>query len=244
MRVSAGLFILNLVKTFLKQLLFVIGLGLFSIFIFSAPKIQAAETFAGFYYNGTNINGSVNGKEYTFKKSTGTLYINETNYNSPTKTGTKYELTLDTVGGSTGTVKATTYNGNLVDLDYITADVTIAGKAGTTASATTKKAAAAATASSTASAGITIGTIFGKACSDYNCWINAAWNWVATVSIPAAATVIMIAGVIYATSSGNPDKIGQAKKMIFAALSGIIILLLAKIFLVFFLGVDSAWNIT
>jgi hypothetical protein len=90
----------------------------------------------------------------------------------------------------------------------------------------------------------TFGGIFGASCTDYNCWINAAWNWVATVSIPAAAVVIMIAGLIYSTSGGSPDKIGQAKKMIFAALSGIAILLLAKIFLVTFLGIDSSWNIT
>lgn len=87
------------------------------------------------------------------------------------------------------------------------------------------------------------GGVFGASCTDYNCWINAAWNWVATVSIPAAAVVIIIAGLLYSTSGGNPDSTGKAKKMIFAALSGIAVLLLAKILLVTFLGLDSAWNI-
>lgn len=89
-------------------------------------------------------------------------------------------------------------------------------------------------------------TMFGGSCSTYGCWISKVWDWATAIIIPLAVIVIVAAGIIYMTSGGNPDRIGLAKKMILGALSGVALLLLARIFLVNFLfGTENKiwWNV-
>lgn len=89
-------------------------------------------------------------------------------------------------------------------------------------------------------------SMFGKKCSTYECWIELVWNWATAIIVPLAVIVIVAAGIIYMTSGGNPDRIGLAKKMIFGALSGVALLLLARVFLVNFLfGTENKiwWNV-
>ena len=89
-----------------------------------------------------------------------------------------------------------------------------------------------------------IDSIFGKLdCSKFKgpleCWIDAdggAFDWALGIIGSIAVVVIAIGGVIYMTSGGNPDRVGQAKKLIFNALAGVAILILARFFLKQILG--------
>lgn len=83
----------------------------------------------------------------------------------------------------------------------------------------------------------------GGTCNTYEDWINGVWNWSLAIIVPLSVLVIAAAGVIYTTSAGNPDKIGMAKKMIIGVISGIAILILARLLLVNVIGVSPAWNI-
>jgi hypothetical protein len=71
----------------------------------------------------------------------------------------------------------------------------------------------------------------GGTCADYDAWINGLWSWGLTIIIPLSVLVIAAAGVIYTTSSGNPDRISMAKKLIFGVFSGIGLLILSRILL-------------
>jgi hypothetical protein len=52
-----------------------------------------------------------------------------------------------------------------------------------------------------------------------------------------APVVIVLAGVIYMTSAGNPSRITLAKKLIYGALSGVAVIVLGRFFLTNILGV-------
>lgn len=68
------------------------------------------------------------------------------------------------------------------------------------------------------------------------CWVDSVFNWSLGIIGSIAVVVIAIGGVIYMTSGGNPDRVGQAKKLIFNALAGVAILILARFFLKQILG--------
>lgn len=95
------------------------------------------------------------------------------------------------------------------------------------------------------SAASNMNSIFGQLdCSKFNgtleCWMNApggAFDWALGIVGSIAVVVIAAGGVIYMTSGGNPDQISKAKKLIFNALIGVAVLVLAKFFLTKIIGV-------
>lgn len=52
----------------------------------------------------------------------------------------------------------------------------------------------------------------------------------------------MFAGVIYMTSSGNPDRIKTSKKLIMGALTGVAVIVLGRFFLKYVIGVPWLGN--
>lgn len=82
-------------------------------------------------------------------------------------------------------------------------------------------------------------SMFGGTCSDYACWIDKVWAWALTAMIPLSVLVTAVAGVIYMTSAGNPDRVSLAKKMIIGVLSGLGLIVLSRILLTFVIGVDN-----
>ena len=87
-------------------------------------------------------------------------------------------------------------------------------------------------------------SMFGGTCSDYKCWIQKVWAWAVAVMVPLSIIVLIIAGALYATSAGSPDKISLSKKLIIGVLSGLALIVIARILLVNFIGLDSSvWNI-
>jgi hypothetical protein len=99
---------------------------------------------------------------------------------------------------------------------------------------------------STASAkfGQSFYTMFGGSCSTYQCWINKVWLWATAIMVPISIIMLVIAGVLWSTSAGNPDKITLSKKIIIGVISGIALIVLARVFMLNFIGINpDQWNI-
>jgi hypothetical protein len=88
-------------------------------------------------------------------------------------------------------------------------------------------------------------SVFGHAyvCT-YNDWFNLGWQWVAIVVVPLSGVMLVWAGFLWMTSAGDPEKIGTAKKIITGVVSGILLLVLARVFIVNVIGLPGGfWNI-
>jgi hypothetical protein len=90
-----------------------------------------------------------------------------------------------------------------------------------------------------------IDTMFSnEACGDYKCWIEKVWAWATMIMLPLSIIMLIGAGALYATSAGNPDKISLAKKIIIGVLSGLALIVLARVLLINFVGLEgSQWNV-
>lgn len=87
-------------------------------------------------------------------------------------------------------------------------------------------------------------TMFGGTCPDYGCWITKVWAWATMIMLPLSIIMLIAAGALYATSSGNPDRISLAKKIIIGVLSGLVLIVLARVLLINFVGLESTqWNV-
>lgn len=86
-------------------------------------------------------------------------------------------------------------------------------------------------------------TVFGAECdteiNGYQCWIEQVWSWALTILIPLSVLVLSVAGVLYMTAGGDEKRVGTAKKMIWGALSGIGLIILARVMLVNVLGLQG-----
>lgn len=79
-------------------------------------------------------------------------------------------------------------------------------------------------------------TVFGKQACSYEDWIKLVWPWALSIAVSLSIVMVAAAGMVWMTSAGNPDRITTAKKMITGALSGLALLVLARVFLVSILG--------
>lgn len=95
-------------------------------------------------------------------------------------------------------------------------------------------------------------TTLGAASSDYRlfsdipctsngealtCFVSRVWTFSQTAILVLAVAVMVIAGVIYMTSAGNPKQVEMSKKLIIGALSGVAVMILGKFFLTKVVGV-------
>lgn len=86
-------------------------------------------------------------------------------------------------------------------------------------------------------------TLFGKKCnntaSPIECWINEVYNWSKWAMYTIAVLAVIFGGILYMTSAGNPQQVGRAKNVILGALTGVAVIILAKFFLTYVLGVNG-----
>ena len=61
--------------------------------------------------------------------------------------------------------------------------------------------------------------------------IEELYSNVVNIAFPIVVVILIFAGYMYITSTGNPETLGMAKNLIFGAISGLIILLLAGLIL-------------
>ncbi|MDP4127595.1 MAG: hypothetical protein Q8912_11705 [Bacillota bacterium] len=69
------------------------------------------------------------------------------------------------------------------------------------------------------------------------CWIKRVWKFSQGAILILSVAALVIAGVIYMTSRGNPKQIEMAKKIIIGALSAVAIMVLGNFFLTKVVGV-------
>ena len=69
------------------------------------------------------------------------------------------------------------------------------------------------------------------------CWTQKVFTWSQSALLVAAVGAIVIAGIMYMASGGNPQTIGGAKKIIVGALSGVAVIVLGRFFLTQIVGV-------
>jgi hypothetical protein len=73
----------------------------------------------------------------------------------------------------------------------------------------------------------------------YSDWICAVWGWLATIIIPVATLVLILAGYLWMTSEGNPERIGKAKEYITGVASGVGLLLVSYFLLNNVMGISA-----
>jgi hypothetical protein len=76
--------------------------------------------------------------------------------------------------------------------------------------------------------GPTVGLINPLFCKDIPCVIDAIINFIFYFGITIFTLMIIIGGIMYITSAGDPQKISTAKRLLFWAVVGLAIILLAK----------------
>lgn len=86
-------------------------------------------------------------------------------------------------------------------------------------------------------------SMFGVTCNNYDCWISEAWKWTLAIIIPLSVVVVIIAGIVYMTSAGDPNRIAFAKKLLLGVASGLGLLILARVFLATIFGPGVGWNV-
>lgn len=89
-------------------------------------------------------------------------------------------------------------------------------------------------------------TIFGIRVTSYDQWIGEVWKWALILVVPTATLVLTAAGVLYMTSEGDSSKMALAKKLVIGVVSGISILILARLILMITLGTEGLnnWGLT
>ncbi|MDD3480926.1 MAG: hypothetical protein PHW75_01720 [Patescibacteria group bacterium] len=88
--------------------------------------------------------------------------------------------------------------------------------------------------------------ISGDCISTYEEWIVEVWGWAMGILVGLSVLILAAAGVIYMTSEGDSNRIGIAKKMIIGVVSGVGLLVLARLLLFIIFGqegVDLWWNV-
>lgn len=70
------------------------------------------------------------------------------------------------------------------------------------------------------------------------CFVGEVWRFSQTAILVLSIAVMVIAGIIYMTSAGNPKQIERSKKMIFGALSAVAVMVLGNFFLTRVIGVS------
>lgn len=81
--------------------------------------------------------------------------------------------------------------------------------------------------------------ISGNCVGSYQEWLSEVWGWVLGILIGLSTLVLSAAAVVYMTSGGNPDRIKLAKKLTWGVASGIILIILARVVLVNFIGIRN-----
>ena len=86
-------------------------------------------------------------------------------------------------------------------------------------------------------------TVFGQTCnntaSPIECWVNEVYKWSMWAMYTIAVIAVVFGGILYMTSAGNPQQVGRAKNVILGALTGVAVIILAKFFLTYVLGVNG-----
>ena len=73
------------------------------------------------------------------------------------------------------------------------------------------------------------------------CFTQAVFKFSQIAIIILAVAAIVIAGIVYMTSAGNPKQIEMSKKLILGALTGVAVLILGRLFLTQVVGVAWPW---
>ncbi len=73
--------------------------------------------------------------------------------------------------------------------------------------------------------------VFGESTSDLAQQVNDYYHIAVNIGFPLGVVIIIYAGYLYITSTGNPETIGQAKQLLVGAISGLLVLLLAGLIL-------------
>jgi len=73
------------------------------------------------------------------------------------------------------------------------------------------------------------------------CWVSKVFIWSQGGILVLATAVIIIAGIIYMTSAGNPKQIALSKRLILGALSGVAVMVLGRFFLTVVIGIQLPW---
>ena len=79
--------------------------------------------------------------------------------------------------------------------------------------------------------------IFGQAVPDLISYIKDWVDWAVLVVVPICTIVIIVAGIMYITSAGNPERIARAKYTLITALVSLALVLLAKAIVFYLVGV-------
>lgn len=89
--------------------------------------------------------------------------------------------------------------------------------------------------------------IFSGSCNNIDesqaltCWMEAAWLWTQRAILILSVAALIFAGTMYMTSAGNPKRVEYAKKVIWGAISAVIVVVLGKFFLTKVVGVPWPW---
>ncbi|MCL4387228.1 MAG: pilin [Patescibacteria group bacterium] len=75
--------------------------------------------------------------------------------------------------------------------------------------------------------------------SALNTWLQSAFNWAQIILGSIAVVVISVGGILYMVSGGDPGRIKTAKMLIFNALAGVALIILARFFIVNVVGVNA-----
>lgn len=73
------------------------------------------------------------------------------------------------------------------------------------------------------------------------CFTKKVFEFAQVAIIVLAVGAIVVAGIIYMTSAGNPKQIEMAKKLIMGALTGVAVMVLGRLFLTQVVGVEWPW---
>ena len=73
--------------------------------------------------------------------------------------------------------------------------------------------------------------VFGQSAPDLAQQVGDYYNIAVNIGFPLGVVIIIYAGYLYITSTGNPETVGQAKQLLVGAISGLLILLLAGLIL-------------
>jgi hypothetical protein len=82
---------------------------------------------------------------------------------------------------------------------------------------------------------VAVVTEFGE--TDFGQYVSKIMSWLVTIIASLGALMFVYAGYIYVTSQGNPEGITQAKDIIIATITSIILLFLIEVILVKTVGI-------
>lgn len=82
--------------------------------------------------------------------------------------------------------------------------------------------------------------LFGVSCAStvaVSCWVQKVWEWSSGAILIFSVGAVILAGIFWMTSTGDPKRIAFAKKLLLGAVSAILVIVLGKMFLTNFIGV-------